>query len=87
VVVPADYDQFDNAARVEEAGVGLCVWKDADLSPFIARALGDAAMRTRCRRLQARLAADRAEDRVAASVHAVLGRRSHPPSTPALERG
>ncbi|MCX6553019.1 MAG: glycosyltransferase, partial [Acidobacteria bacterium] len=68
LVVPADYDQFDNAARLEVAGVGARVRRPGELSGLITRALADSGMRARCRAMQALLQASRAEDRVAARV-------------------
>lgn len=68
VVVPADYDQFDNAARVEVAGAGVWARSLDDLPRLIARALDDAALRSVCARLRVALAATSAEARVAALV-------------------
>ena len=78
LVLPVDYDQFDNAARLEVAGVGLRVHRLGDLARLIARALGDPEMRSRCRRMQALFAASRAEDRIAALVSDALGRHAYP---------
>ncbi len=78
LVLLVDYDQFDNAARLEIAGVGLRVRRLGDLSRLIALTVGDPGMRSRCRRMQALIAASRAEDRVAARVSELLGRLGLP---------
>ena len=75
IVLPVDYDQFDNAARLEVAGVGLRLRRLDDLPRLVTRALGDADMRSRCRRMQALLAAGSAEERVAAMVAETLRAR------------
>jgi UDP:flavonoid glycosyltransferase YjiC (YdhE family) len=72
LVVPADYDQFDNAARLVAAGVAKRVKRLSDLSLMVPAALSDQGMRSRCLALQARLATVRAEDRVAELVSARL---------------
>lgn len=74
VVVPADYDQFDNAARLDVAGVA--VWSDLrNLSQSIGRALTDQAIRSQCRRMQAHLVGViSAPDRVADLVSRIFER-------------
>ena len=73
VVLPVDYDQFDNAARLEVAGVGLRVRRLRDLERIVRQAIGDPGMRSRCREMQALLTTERAEDRIAGMVAVALG--------------
>ena len=73
LILPVDYDQFDNAARLEVSGVGLRVRRLRDLSRLITQALGDEGLRSRCRRMQALVLAGRAEDRIAARVSDAFG--------------
>ena len=73
VVLPADFDQFDNAARLEVAEVGLWVRHLENLPDAIATCLADVAMRERCRALQALPDMTGAEDRVARLVAQSLG--------------
>ena len=48
VVLPFDFDQFDNAARLEKAGLALRVRSTAALEAAILQALGDPSLRSRC---------------------------------------
>jgi UDP:flavonoid glycosyltransferase YjiC (YdhE family) len=73
LIIPADYDQFDNAARLEWAGAGLRVHRLRELAGLVDRVLGDKQMRARCRDLQRRVVAGAAEELVAARVAAALG--------------
>jgi UDP:flavonoid glycosyltransferase YjiC (YdhE family) len=68
IVLPIDFDQFDNAARLEAAGVAICPRRLGDLSRAITKALGDEAMRSASLRMQALLSTGNAEDRVAERV-------------------
>lgn len=72
LVVPADYDQFDNAARLVAAGVAKRVRRLGDLSSMVRSALADEGMRSRCREHQAHFVVGRAEDRVADLVASAL---------------
>ena len=62
VVVPFGHDQFDNAVRIEQLGVGRRVLKSADLSRqlrmTIAQILQDHSLSTRCRALAPSAAVD-----------------------------
>jgi UDP:flavonoid glycosyltransferase YjiC (YdhE family) len=60
VVYPIDYDQFDNAARLEASGLALRLRKLEDLESVVRRALGDLAMRDRCRRFASHMDNDTA---------------------------
>ena len=71
VVVPADFDQFDNAARLEVAGAGLQVRRISALPGAIARALGDAALRGQARRFQGLVPDGQTERRVVELVESV----------------
>jgi UDP:flavonoid glycosyltransferase YjiC (YdhE family) len=57
VVLPADYDHFDHAARIAHAGIGLRARRAAELPELVRRALADARLRENTRRLQRALAA------------------------------
>jgi UDP:flavonoid glycosyltransferase YjiC (YdhE family) len=48
VVLPFDFDQFDNAARLEKAGLALRARSTAALEAAILQALGDPSLRSRC---------------------------------------
>jgi UDP:flavonoid glycosyltransferase YjiC (YdhE family) len=48
VVYPVDYDQFDNAARLEHAGLACRLRNLGDLRATLGNALADQAMRDRC---------------------------------------
>ena len=72
VVMPIDYDQFDNAARLEAAGVAVRLWRLGDLARAITRALDDPAFSSAAHAMQARLAASHAEERVAERVARAL---------------
>jgi UDP:flavonoid glycosyltransferase YjiC (YdhE family) len=65
VVVPADFDQFDNAARLVAAGVAIRPRRLRDLPRAIARALDDTTIRNACERAKTRFVAGDAEERVA----------------------
>lgn len=52
VVLPADFDQFDQAARLARAGIGLRVRRAAELPDAVRRALADPALRENTRRFQ-----------------------------------
>jgi UDP:flavonoid glycosyltransferase YjiC (YdhE family) len=52
VVHPMDFDQFDNAARLVDAGVALAARKIQDLEPAILRALSDGALKQRCKTMR-----------------------------------
>ncbi|MBP8273718.1 MAG: glycosyl transferase [Acidobacteria bacterium] len=65
VLLPSDYDQFDNAARLEHIGAGVRARRLPELARHITTALDDQTMRSRCRRLEGVIGAERAEDRVA----------------------
>lgn len=56
VVLPADYDHFDHAARIAHAGIGLRARRAEELPALARRALTDAALRENTRRLQRALA-------------------------------
>ncbi|MBL9202145.1 MAG: hypothetical protein JNL39_16660, partial [Opitutaceae bacterium] len=57
VVLPADYDHFDHAARIAHAGIGLRARRPAELPALARRALADGRLRENTRRLQHALAA------------------------------
>ncbi|MGV3662570.1 MAG: glycosyltransferase [Prosthecobacter sp.] len=48
VVIPQDYDQFDNAARLVAFGLALRAKGNADIEETLLRVLGDAEMKARC---------------------------------------
>lgn len=48
VVIPQDYDQFDNAARLVAFGLALRAHAHADIESTLLRAMEDHAMKARC---------------------------------------
>jgi UDP:flavonoid glycosyltransferase YjiC (YdhE family) len=68
VVLPVDFDQFDNAARLAAAGVAIRVKHLRDLPSAVARALDDEDIRAACLRMRAILSAGAAEERIAERV-------------------
>jgi len=48
VVVPQDYDQFDNAARLVASGLALRAGTFSEIGTVLLRALGDRELRGRC---------------------------------------
>ncbi|HEY2683091.1 MAG TPA: glycosyltransferase [Steroidobacteraceae bacterium] len=48
VVYPIDYDQFDHAARLHQAGLARWVRRPSDLAPAIINSLNDAGLARRC---------------------------------------
>ncbi len=50
VVLPMDYDQFDNAARLEHAGLALRLHSQKKLRGAVQSALQDLALADRCAR-------------------------------------
>lgn len=74
IALPADFDQFDNAARLEACGAGMWIRREGDLAVAVAMGLDDLSMRERCARLAAAIVENTAEDRVAALVATTLHR-------------
>jgi UDP:flavonoid glycosyltransferase YjiC (YdhE family) len=58
VVYPMDYDQFDNAARLEMAGAAIWLRQLKNLKAAVAQALLDPSIRSRCRELAKELDVD-----------------------------
>jgi len=77
VVWPVDYDQFDHAARIERAGIGLRVRRASDLVGAVRRALSDPALGENARRLQHATTAYRPES----TVRALVVQRLRPPAS------
>jgi len=50
LVFPVDYDQFDNAARLEHAGLARRLRRLRDLPALVESALADEGLKERCRR-------------------------------------
>jgi UDP:flavonoid glycosyltransferase YjiC (YdhE family) len=48
VVLPQDFDQFDNAARLVTAGIAISARKQAELEPAILLALTDEGLKQKC---------------------------------------
>jgi UDP:flavonoid glycosyltransferase YjiC (YdhE family) len=72
IVVPADYDQFDFAARLHAAGVALPLRKLSDLPALIANALGDRRLAAAARHFCDPVGALSAQDRIAGEVSTFL---------------
>jgi UDP:flavonoid glycosyltransferase YjiC (YdhE family) len=53
VVMPVDYDQFDNAARLVAHGLALRAKKHSDLEATLLAALRDAELKARCQAMSA----------------------------------
>ncbi len=53
VVIPQDYDQFDNAARLVFHGLALCAKGLADIESTLLQALQDAGLKARCHAMSA----------------------------------
>jgi UDP:flavonoid glycosyltransferase YjiC (YdhE family) len=79
VVLPIDYDQFDHAARIERADVGLRARRAAELAGLVRRALADPRLRENAARLQRMIAA---QDAGAAVREEVARRLGLPASSP-----
>lgn len=73
VVWPVDYDQFDHAVRLEDAGVAIRRRRGDDLGELVARVLGEASYRAAAEGVAARIGAAPAVDAIAAEVRARLG--------------
>ncbi len=58
IVFPVDYDQFDNAARLEHAGLARRLRRLRDLPAAVDSALRDEGLRERCRRFAERHGTD-----------------------------
>ncbi|HWJ09627.1 MAG TPA: nucleotide disphospho-sugar-binding domain-containing protein [Nocardioides sp.] len=72
VVWPVDYDQFDHAVRLVDAGVAVRLRRPAELAHRIRQVLDDPRYRTAARRIAAGIAARPAVDQIAAEVRARL---------------
>ncbi len=73
IVVPADYDQFDLAARLRVAGVALPLRRFSDLAGLVAKALEDRPLQAAALRFRESHGAPRAQDRIAQEVTTFLG--------------
>lgn len=72
VVWPVDYDQFDHAVRLVDAGVAVRLLQPAGLAPRIRQVLDDPRYRTAAQAVAAGIAAGPAVDLIAAEVRARL---------------
>jgi UDP:flavonoid glycosyltransferase YjiC (YdhE family) len=76
VVLPLFWDQYDNAQRVDELGLGVRLptfeFEDAELGAAIDRLIGDAALRERLGALSARLQANPGTERAADLIEATI---------------
>ena len=78
VVVPLGRDQPDNAGRVVYAGAGIRLRKNATASALrtaVSRVIDDPRYRTAARRMAARLASERDDNRVVDELEQVAVRR------------
>lgn len=73
VVWPVDYDQFDHAVRLEDAGVALRSRRGDDLGVQLRRVLDDPSYRAAAAAIAAQVAAAPAVETIAAEVRARLG--------------
>jgi UDP:flavonoid glycosyltransferase YjiC (YdhE family) len=78
VVYPIDFDQFDNAARLEHAGLAVRVRRLKNLPRSIQGALADIEMRDRCREFARTHAKDDSILKLRAQVRGSLGGRFSP---------
>jgi UDP:flavonoid glycosyltransferase YjiC (YdhE family) len=77
-VVPLGRDQPDNAGRVVYAGAGIRLRKNATASALrtaVSRVIDDPRYRTAARRMAARLASERDDNRVVDELEQVAVRR------------
>ncbi len=73
VVFPVDYDQFDQAARLEQAGLARRLPRLSSLANIVREALEDKDLREHCEMFRARMnAAEPPEERIAALVRSRL---------------
>ncbi len=73
VAFPVDYDQFDQAARLTDAGLARRLPRLSELANAVRAALADDGLRERCTAFQARAsAAEPPEERIAAMVRSRL---------------
>ncbi|WGY02793.1 glycosyltransferase [Nocardioides sp. QY071] len=72
VVWPVDYDQFDHAVRLVDAGVAVRVRRPGDLAPALRRVLDESSYRLRAQALAATIARRPAVETIAAEVLARL---------------
>ncbi|TNM36421.1 glycosyl transferase [Nocardioides albidus] len=72
VVWPVDYDQFDHAVRLVDAGVAVRVRRPAGLAQALSCVVDDPSYRRRARQIAATIAARPAVDTIAAEVRARL---------------
>ncbi|GAA4079493.1 nucleotide disphospho-sugar-binding domain-containing protein [Nocardioides kongjuensis] len=68
VVWPVDYDQFDHAARLVDAGVAVRVRRPAELAGALRRVLDEPSYRVRARAVAAGIAREPAVETIAAQV-------------------
>lgn len=73
VVWPVDYDQYDHAVRLEDAGVAVRMRRGDDLGALVARVLDEPSYRSAAAGIAARIAAEPAVETIAAEVRARLG--------------
>ena len=76
VVLPLFWDQYDNAQRVDELGLGVRLptfeFEDAELGAAIDRLIGDAALRERLTALSTRLQANPGTEHAADLIEATI---------------
>lgn len=68
VVWPVDYDQFDHAVRLVDAGVAVRVRRPGELAPAVRRVLSEPSYRLRAEEVAAGIARAPAVDTIAAEV-------------------
>jgi UDP:flavonoid glycosyltransferase YjiC (YdhE family) len=68
VVWPVDYDQFDHAVRLVDAGVAVRVRRSADLAPALRQVLDEPSYRLRAQAVAAGIAREPAVEAIAAEV-------------------
>jgi UDP:flavonoid glycosyltransferase YjiC (YdhE family) len=77
VVLPLFWDQYDNAQRVDELGLGVRLptfeFEDAELGAAIDRLVADSALRERLSTLSSRLQASPGTERAADLIESTLG--------------
>jgi UDP:flavonoid glycosyltransferase YjiC (YdhE family) len=75
VLLPLFWDQYDNAQRMDELGLGVRLatfgFEDARLGQALDRLIGDDAVTRRLREISARLQANLGTERAAACIESV----------------
>lgn len=85
IVLPIDYDQFDNAARLRAAGLAVALRSLTDLPRAVERALANAGKNDSAKTIRQRyrdlVSSEPGEERISGLVRQHLQQLQHPPAT------